>query len=137
MYIDDKQNSYTENPRFIGVVLAEALKANDMYKTRLKRWDTVVVTLILYCNSLLAGITGLPKASWVSLFFEDISSDVDVPGKSTDEDGAGKGGRECKVSMLEIEVSAMYQTSEIDADPERLEVQLKDVSDRSGFQNPL
>ncbi|KAK9046828.1 hypothetical protein V6N11_052702 [Hibiscus sabdariffa] len=116
MYIDDKQNSYTENPRFIGVVLAEALKANDMYKTRLKRWA---------CQK------------HPGLFFEDISSDVDVPGKSTDEDGAGKGGRECKVSMLEIEVSAMYQTSEIDADPERLEVQLKDVSDRSGFQNPL
>ncbi|KAK8579703.1 hypothetical protein V6N12_070014 [Hibiscus sabdariffa] len=81
--------------RFIGVVLAEALKANDMYKTRLK-----------------TGKSGLSKASWVSLFFEDISSDVDVPGKSTDEDGAGNEGRECKVSMLEIEVSAMYQTSE-------------------------
>ncbi|KAK8677327.1 hypothetical protein V6N13_142872 [Hibiscus sabdariffa] len=70
--------------RFIGVVLAEALKANDMYKTRLK-----------------TGKSGrfqnrLSKASWVS--------DVDVPGKSTDEDGAGNEGRECKVSMLEIEI---------------------------------
>ncbi|XVF23474.1 hypothetical protein REPUB_Repub13aG0042100 [Reevesia pubescens] len=78
--VDNKQNCNTENPQFIGLELAEALGANDMYEAQLK-----------------------------NLLSKDISIHLDLPEKSTGKGAARKERRECKVSKLEIEMSAMYQ----------------------------
>ncbi|EOY18880.1 Uncharacterized protein TCM_043375 [Theobroma cacao] len=78
--VDNKQNCNTESPQFIGVQLAEGLEANDMYKFQLK-----------------------------SLLSKDVGIHLDVPENSAGEVAAGKDRRECKVSTLEVEMSAMYQ----------------------------
>ncbi|XP_039041969.1 myosin-11-like [Hibiscus syriacus] len=109
--IDDKQNSNTENPRFIGVELAEALE--------------------LFCLIFSNMKPGLPKVSRARdaktistsavIIYRTNStlkvSHVDVPGKSTDEGGAGNDRRECKVSLPKIEMSALQciKYAEVDA----------------------
>ncbi|XVE75464.1 hypothetical protein DITRI_Ditri12bG0095800 [Diplodiscus trichospermus] len=77
---DNQQNCNTESPQFLRLELAEALEANEMYKAQLK-----------------------------SLLSKEVSIHSDVPEKFTAEGTAGKDRCECKVSTLEIEMSARYQ----------------------------